>query len=377
MNRYSLLLSLGLSKMLEQSTTPPKTPSKSIKTGSPSIFSRYSDSQKESQALAEGSIKKLAQLGLHSNPIHFMLMFEWLSESDAFFHAEIEQALQTNSYNNATAEALFINLIGQMLYNSIPSQEVESLLARLQIHLDSCTKNSQESRRLLQKNVHELTKLDLPDALKTSLTDSILPSVDALIAESEQLKEHVTKAGLEIALLKKELERVTSVTKVDELTNIANRSGFNEILNSNIQQAKKEGSRFALILIDLDRFTDINDNYGYLIGDSVLRYAARLIGNEVGLKGSYARFDGQQFMITLPNSDYEAAMHIADSIRRKFASQPLQIKSNKKTLQPSISAGLSLYKTGENAEDLITRVTALLTEAKEQGRNRVCGDHRA
>lgn len=264
-----------------------------------------------------------------------------------------------------------------MLYNSIPSQEVESLLARLQIHLDSCTKNSQESRRLLQKNVHELTKLDLPDALKTSLTDSILPSVDALIAESEQLKEHVTKAGLEIALLKKELERVTSVTKIDELTNIANRSGFNEILNSNIQQAKKEGSRFALILIDLDRFTDINDNYGYLIGDSVLRYAARLIGNEVGLKGSYARFDGQQFMITLPNSDYEAAMHIVDSIRRKFASQPLQIKSNKKTLQPSILAGLSLYKTGENAEDLITRVTALLTEAKEQGRNRVCGDHRA
>jgi len=339
-----------------------------------SVFERFTDNKKESRHLAEGSLAKLNELGLNANPIHFTLMFEWLSEKDPFLHAEIEQALQDNSYSNITAENLFINLIGQMLYNSIPSEEVDNVLKSLQANLNSWLISGNQQREILQKHITEMTQLALPKELKEPLLKVILPTVDAMVNQTETLKDQVNQANQEIHHLKKELERASSVSKIDELTNIANRNGFNETLNKTVQQANSDQSSFAMILIDLDHFTDINDSFGYLIGDSVLRYTAKLVGNEVGVNGSYARFDGQQFIILLPNSYYYDAMQTAESIRTKISARPLQIKSNQKTLKLSISAGVSLYQMGENIDNLFDRITTQLVAAKSQGRNRICGD---
>ena len=339
-----------------------------------SVFTRYTDNKKEAHLLAEGCLKKLAQLGVNSNPIHFTLIFEWLSENDPFLHTEIDQSIKDNSYNNATAETLFINLIGQILYNSVPSQEVDNLLKNLQSSLNQWMSNGKKNQALLQTSIQEMIQLELPPEIKLPLKNVILPSIDLMVSETEALKDQVNKASLEIQHLKKELERASSVSKIDELTNIANRNGFNEALNKTIQQANNNQSSFAMILIDLDHFSDINDSFGYLIGDSVLRYTAKLIGNEVGTKGSYARFDGQQFMILLPDCYYDAAIHIADSIRHKISARPLQIKSNHKTLQLSVSAGVSLYQMGENIDNLFERINLQLSSAKNQGRNRICGD---
>ena len=251
-----------------------------------SVFSRYSDNEKKSLILAKESIKKLTQLGLQANPIHFILIFEWLNEKDTFLHSEIEQALQSNSYDNATAETLFINLIGQMLYHSIPSQEVESILKNLQANLNIWSSSSDHKLNLLKQEITDLSELDFPDEFKRPLTESILPTIATFISEAEELKKQVDKANEEVKILKKELERASSVSKIDGLTNLANRSGFNDILNETAQQANRDQSTFALILLDLDHFLDINETYGYLIGDSVLRYTARLIASEVGTTGS-------------------------------------------------------------------------------------------
>lgn len=339
-----------------------------------SIFSRYTDNKKEAQRLAEGCLKKIQQLGVQANPIHFTLIFEWLSQNDPFLYTEIEQAFKDNSYNSATAETLFINLIGQILYSSIPSQEVENLLKNLQSNLDTWTKSSDKKSDEIKTNISELMALELSEQVKKPLVEVILPNIESIMAETEQLKEQVLKAGQEIRLLKKELERASSISKIDELTNIANRNGFNEILNKTVQQANSDQSSFALILIDLDHFADINETYGYLIGDSVLRYTAKLISSEIGLKGSYARFEGQQFIISIPNCTYDTALKTANIIRTKISARSLQIKSNHKTLTLSISAGVSLYQMGENVEALLDRVMSQLKEAKNGGRNRVVGN---
>ena len=340
-----------------------------------SIFSRYTNNKQEAQRLAEGCLKKIQQLDVQANPIHFTLIFEWLSQNDHCLFTEIEQAFKDNRYNSVTAETLFLNLISQTLYSSIPSQEVENLLKGLQSNLASWTESSDKKRHNIEASVTELVALDLTDQVKQPLLEKILPNIESIMAETEQLKEQVLKAGQEIQLLKKELERTASISKIDELTNIANRNGFNEILNKTIQQANRDESSFALILIDLDHFADINETYGYLIGDSVLRYTAKLISSEIGLKGAYARFEGQQFIISIPNCTYDNALQAANAIRTKIAAQSLQIKSNHKTLTLSISAGASLYQIGESTEALLNRVTSQLKEAKKAGRNRVVSDH--
>lgn len=339
-----------------------------------SIFDRYRSNSQESKKLAEKSMVKITQLGLNANPIHFTLIFEWLNQNDPFLFEQIEEAINNNQYNNITAENLYINLIGQLLYDSIPAQEVSNLLNNLQSQLNQWVQNGKDKQNRLQNNIQNLVKMDLPEKAKTPLITEIAPTIDELISETDSLRAEVQKATQEILLLKKELERTSSVGKIDELTDIANRNGFNDILNEAVQHANNKQASFALILIDLDHFTDINNDFGYLIGDSVLRYIAKLIGNEVGNKGSFARYDGQQFTIVLPECYYDTAMHIAETIRHKISSRPLQIKSSHKKLQLSLSAGVSLYQLGENSENLIGRACQQLSKAKDQGRNQICSD---
>jgi len=339
-----------------------------------SIFDRYTSNSKDSKQLAENSITKISQLGLNPNPIHFTLMFEWLSQNDPFLFEQIEQVMNDNQYNNNNAETLYTNLIGQLLYDSIPAQEVSNLLNNLQTQLNQWVLSGQEKQTRLNDNIQSLVAMDLPEKVINPLVNEIAPTIDELIAETGSLRQEVQNATQEILLLKKELEKNSAIGKVDELTNIANRNGFNDILNESVQHANEKQASFALILLDLDAFTDINDDFGYLIGDSVLRYIAKLISNEVGEKGSFARYDGQQFSIVLPACYYDTAMHIAESIRHKISSRPLQIKSSNKKLQLSISAGVSLYQLGENIENLIERVLKQLSEAKNSGRNQVRGD---
>ncbi len=340
-----------------------------------SISERYSQDGTEAQTLAEKSVTKIQQLGLKPNPIHFTLIFEWLSQNDPALFEQIDQAIADNHYNNTTAEHFYTNLIGQLLFSSIPSQEISSLLNNLQTHISNWSTNNQQRQKDLQGSIQNLVEMDLDDAVREPIVNQIAPSINELFKETESLKKEVEKASQEILLLKKELARTTEIGKVDELTNVANRNGFHEILNNTVQEANQKQSSFAVILIDLDYFTKINEEFGYLIGDSVLRYIAKLVSNEIGQKGDFARYDGQQFMIVLPHSFYDSAIHIAESIRHKISSRPLQIKSSNKTLNLSLSAGVTLYQVGEDVDKLLHRVCEQLDEAKTNGRNRISSDN--
>jgi diguanylate cyclase len=341
---------------------------------SQSILGRYQSDPETAEQLSQQSLKKLQQLNLNSNPVHYTLMYESLCQADPYLSEEINRLIQEKHYTNQSAESLFIGLIAQLLYKTLPADKACQLLNDLLSGLDQWIANSTQNQQQLHANIEALKAHELPEPLSLSLLGNVLPTVQTLLSDTDSLRSQISQTSEEVRLLKDELERTTTIAKTDELTNIPNRRGFNEIINTLSQEAQKHQSSFAMILLDLDHFKEVNDTFGHLIGDSVLRYIARLLHKETKGQDSIARFGGEEFAVLLPGTGYDAALRVAHNIRNKVSARPLEIKSSHQTLKLTLSAGVAMYQLGEELDQLIDRADRCLYKAKNAGRNRVCGE---
>jgi diguanylate cyclase (GGDEF)-like protein len=156
----------------------------------------------------------------------------------------------------------------------------------------------------------------------------------------------------------------------DELTGLTNRSEMRAALIKNLARAERYKEPFSLLLIDLDRFKIINDNYGHAAGDRVLKVfsgLAKQIARETDL---LARWGGEEFIILLTNTDAIRATHIAERLRA--ATEETTISVNQQNIHITISIGVASYpEDGKSIEELISRADGALYEAKRNGRNRI------
>ncbi|WP_373020868.1 GGDEF domain-containing protein [Thiomicrorhabdus sp.] len=339
-----------------------------------SVIQRYAKAETSSSALSQKSLAKINELKLSENPVHFTLIYEWLSQADPYFSEEVDRIIRQGNYDDEMAETLYIELITQLLYKTLPTEQACTVLNELLSKLSRWIDENAGKKELLNEQLKALDNLSLPEEAQKPLKETILPIMHDLFDGTNELQKQIIKSTEEIRLLKDELERTSVIAKTDELTNIPNRRGFNEIINKASQHAQESQSSFAIILLDLDHFKNVNDTFGHLIGDSVLRYVAKLLHNETKGQDSIARFGGEEFVVILPDTTYDSARQVANNIRKKIEARPLQIKSSHQTLKLTISAGVAMYQMGEELDKLFHRVDQCLYLAKSKGRNLVCGE---
>ncbi len=154
------------------------------------------------------------------------------------------------------------------------------------------------------------------------------------------------------------LARVEAMSRTDALTGLPNRRAWDEELPREIERAGREGTRFAVAMLDLDRFKDYNDQHGHPAGDELLRQAAHEWRLRVRVVDTLARYGGEEFAMLLigcPPADGAAV------IQRVRAATPMG---------QTLSAGIAEWDGEESAEALVQRADAALYEAKRAGRNR-------
>ena len=156
----------------------------------------------------------------------------------------------------------------------------------------------------------------------------------------------------------------------DPLTGLINRRALMKRLASEIARLGERKQAFCLLMFDLDRFKRINDNYGHLVGDKVLKAAAKVLQKELRVQDIVARFGGEEFVLVLAACQGDEALAIAERIRlRCFETHVLA--PNGDDIQLSTSVGVTQYELGEAIEVTLNRVDEALYKAKELGRNRV------
>jgi len=188
----------------------------------------------------------------------------------------------------------------------------------------------------------------------------------------------VFSAVFSLTVGKKEQERLFTLATRDGLTGLFVIRHFRSLLNEAVSQAHKKETPLSLLLLDLDHFKNINDRYGHVAGDLVLKHVAQCLksvvetGNEKTVQRAVGRYGGEEFIVMLPQCALiDAVFNYGEKIRKKIEQDIIEYEGTKIPL--TVSIGAATLRPGETVPDLMVhRADEALYRAKTEGRNRTC-----
>ena len=164
------------------------------------------------------------------------------------------------------------------------------------------------------------------------------------------------------------IQRVKQLAYLDGLTGIFNRRYFETRITEEIERARRYGNNMAAMIIDVDRFKSLNDDFGHLLGDEVLRQVSSLLAQQIRKTDVVCRYGGEEFVILLPQTTAEQALLVAEKLRRAVETWQFPGVSRPVT----ISGGVSIFPDQGNTRDqLVQAADKALYVAKESGRNKM------
>ena len=194
---------------------------------------------------------------------------------------------------------------------------------------------------------------------------------------SEKLEKMVQERTLELEITLRELsevnQKLTEQNTIDSLTGVKNRSAFDRRLIAEGRISRRQQTPMSLLMIDIDKFKNINDKYGHLGGDHTIRAIANTLSEYVKRPTDLvSRFGGEEFAIILPCTDIEGALLVAEQIRQAISE--LTIVHNGHTIPLTVSIGVSetIIESDEHPMLLLEQADKALYKAKRSGRNKVC-----
>ena len=190
-----------------------------------------------------------------------------------------------------------------------------------------------------------------------------------IAARLQGLGERVTSMEREALDYRDKLEQQRHKALLDPLTGLPNRAAWNERLALEHGRLQQTGTGLLLAILDLDHFKSINDTYGHQAGDKVLKIIANVLRK--GLRGDdfIARFGGEEFALLMPGSDLSGGSRLLERLRAAVEQCPFHFKGERVTV--TMSAGVAVFKSGENASQVLKRADQALYRAKETGRNQI------
>jgi len=165
-------------------------------------------------------------------------------------------------------------------------------------------------------------------------------------------------------------EEIYKMTIVDGLTQIHNKRYLFEALDRELIRARRYDRQLSLLIFDIDFFKSINDQYGHLAGDHVLRELARIVQERIRRDEVFARYGGEEFVIVLPETPLAGGVALAENLRGRVESHAFAFQGER--IPVTISVGCAMLAEERTAAELIQRADDKLYEAKRGGRNKVC-----
>ena len=225
--------------------------------------------------------------------------------------------------------------------------------------------------KLFELMAHKLFEdgfVDGKESLETLLTLNRLFMLDATISiESyyQATKQRLEALVQELSKAQRDLE-VSS--RIDEMTGVSNRGHLFELLEAEISRSRRYGHPFSLLFLDIDRFKQINDQFGHVFGDSVIRTTAQITREFIRPANILGRYGGEEFAIGLVECNSANALQVAGRLREKLESTT--ITHNDQSTKITTSIGISeLAGADDTLEQLIHRADTALDRAKDKGRN--------
>lgn len=290
----------------------------------------------------------------------------------------IQQATDTS---NEDFESYLLNLNAQLaevqtfLEESHSEQQVAGVTHR---ELDMKVRSDVSHIHQAVKNSDDL------GALKVSVAKQLAGIVRAMdhFRRSEEEREgrlqqrydtlmsRVSEMELETQRATKRMEEERQKARTDALTGLPNRAAYDDHLQKEFERWKRYQQGFALAIADLDHFKQINDNYGHLAGDKVLKLIARVMSKHLRASDFIARFGGEEFVILMPSTNAQEGVKALEKLRASIRQSPFNFHGKPVTI--SVSFGVTETQQADTPDLLFGRADRALYQAKEKGRDCVC-----
>lgn len=270
------------------------------------------------------------------------------------------------------------------------NERLEAFQSNLQAASDGHADNSSAARAMdtqireqvdgLQTSVQEAADLDdLKQVLENHL-EGLLGTMDQhrqqrdareqeVAARLKGLSERVAHMEQEALGFREHLEEQRQKALIDPLTGLPNRAAWSERLEHEIKQWQQHGNTLSLAMLDLDHFKRINDSYGHLAGDKVLKIIATVLRKRLRGSDFIARFGGEEFVLLLPATPPAVGAKLLEGLRAAIEACPFHFKGERVTI--TLSMGLASFRAGEHSDVVLKRADQALYRAKNAGRNRV------
>ena len=208
--------------------------------------------------------------------------------------------------------------------------------------------------------------------------NELVETVRSLSADMKQLKKELRRADGRTKKLQSLVQRQAEMllnlrdeAALDPLTRLVHRGTFDSALKERVKAARDSERPLALLLLDIDHFKQVNDDFGHSVGDDVLVTTAKILQNQVREGDIVARVGGEEFGIVLPGAPSKVAVSVGERIRERVASLTPRDDATAELPAITLSIGVAMLDGNEAPKDLYDRADRALYRAKDEGRNRV------
>jgi len=202
------------------------------------------------------------------------------------------------------------------------------------------------------------------EKVKIELLKEILSNVVELRRTNASLIEKLRKQEKQIDRLREELKVLKEKAYMDYLTGLRNRRSIEKALEDYLKDLKAYGYSFSVIMIDLNKFKEINDTYGHLVGDCVLKEIAEILRKYLRAKDVVGRYGGDEFIIILPGVEKDIAVKIAERLSNIIRNHVFKCDSLELTMSASFGI-VQVDNSFKNTKEIIKKVDEKLYEAKK------------
>lgn len=216
---------------------------------------------------------------------------------------------------------------------------------------------------IITKKIFNTFKIIIEITEEINKGEYYIETKDSRILEFSIIMKSISKMSEAIKHREEELVRLSII---DELTGIYNKSKINDILRREIETSKRYDSELSIIMVDIDHFKTVNDNFGHDVGDVVLKEVASVLKNNIRERDFIGRWGGEEFIIICSTTSLEEATKLANKIKEKVEEYRYSLTSNQ-----TASLGVATLISGEDSKSLFIRADKALYNAKKLGRNRV------
>jgi len=216
-----------------------------------------------------------------------------------------------------------------------------------------------------------LKDLDKSDAV-AEIVLTLIRDNQEMSGKIEALTENLTTSKTQIFRLQIDLAKAEQVGYRDKVTEIGNRHFFDNMMEAEIGEARGADRHLCLVMLDIDRFKRINDTFGHVVGDMLLKLVAELLTANLKGQDKVARYGGEEFGILLPNTRMTDAVVVANNMRKELERKRWLVgRSGQELGAVTASFGVAQFDRRETRDQFIARADAALYRAKQTGRNRV------